>query len=295
MRTKTLWLSFAVTAALLLAGSADAQRAGKKDAAGGACAKEAVGTQGTCEKADVSTDDTGKVGDRGGKRAGFKGGKDFVQGGKGFGKGKGKGFGKGGRGGFGQGLTAEEIVERLMAFDKNKDGKVTKDELPERMQDLIAKGDTNKDGALDKAEIEKLANTLAQDRFAGGFGGFGGRGGFGPKGGFGGFGPKGGRGGPQAALADLNLSDKTKEKAEAVVKAHQETVRKLMDMAHSDLLVKMKDVLSEKEFKTFKEALDRRPPFAGLVGTTSPRSADLEKRIDQLQKSLDDLRKAIKP
>ena len=53
-----------------------------------------------------------------------------------------RGFGgRGGpRGAFPPGLTVDQIVERIMAFDKNKDGKVTKDELPERMQDLIAKG-----------------------------------------------------------------------------------------------------------------------------------------------------------
>src|SRR5262245_56746595 len=65
--------------------------------------------------------------------------------------------------------SVEDIVKRIMAFDKNKDGKVTKDELPERMHDLIARGDTNKDGALDKDEIRKLASTPGGFR-AGGFG-----------------------------------------------------------------------------------------------------------------------------
>src|SRR5262245_51683698 len=55
-------------------------------------------------------------------------------------------------------VSFDDIVERIMAFDKNKDGKVTKDELPERMHDLITRGDTNKDGALDKDEIRKLAS-----------------------------------------------------------------------------------------------------------------------------------------
>src|SRR5438046_7569970 len=57
----------------------------------------------------------------------------------------------------------DDVVERIMSFDKNKDGKVTKDELPERMQDLIARGDTNKDDALDNAEIKKLAADLARN------------------------------------------------------------------------------------------------------------------------------------
>src|SRR5262245_51406085 len=65
-------------------------------------------------------------------------------------------------------VSVDEIVERIMAFDKNKDGKVTRDELPERMHHLIAEGDTNKDGALDRDEIRKLATTLATA--PGGFG-----------------------------------------------------------------------------------------------------------------------------
>jgi cytochrome c peroxidase len=85
--------------------------------------------------------------------------------------------GRGGRGGFGsRGLTVDQVIERVMAYDKNKDGKITKDELPERMQHLIAKGDTNKDGALDKEEIKKLASIFANARS---FRGGGRRGGFG--------------------------------------------------------------------------------------------------------------------
>jgi cytochrome c peroxidase len=79
--------------------------------------------------------------------------------------------GPGGRGGrFPAGLTVEQIVERIMAYDKNQDGKVTRDELPERMQHLIEKGDTNKDGALDKDEIKELATKLAEERPFRGFG-----------------------------------------------------------------------------------------------------------------------------
>src|SRR4051794_12877928 len=57
-------------------------------------------------------------------------------------------------------VTADQIVERILSFDKNSDGKVTADELPERMQHLLALGDVNKDGALDREEIRKLATTL---------------------------------------------------------------------------------------------------------------------------------------
>ena len=71
---------------------------------------------------------------------------------RGFGGGPG-GFGRrdGNRGG------GSDFVERMMANDKNKDGKLTKDELPERMQRMFDNIDTNKDKELDKAELTKTA------------------------------------------------------------------------------------------------------------------------------------------
>jgi hypothetical protein len=82
-------------------------------------------------------------------------------------------------------IAADDLVERLMAYDKNGDGKVTKDELPERMQGLIEQGDRNGDGALDRDEIRRLSER--------GPPGPGGR----PQGGPGGPGGPGGRpGGP---------------------------------------------------------------------------------------------------
>jgi hypothetical protein len=172
-------------------------------------------------------------------------------------------------------IPLEDIVERIMSFDKNKDGKVTKEELPERMHHLIALGDTNKDGALDKEEIKKLVKKLASA--PGRFGGpgdirVGFRVGAGPgpgpittargPGGFGvggavRFGPGPRPGAIEGVVDDLKLSGKKKDQATAAVKAHQENVRKLMDQARAQLLQKMKEILSEEEFKDFKAALDR--------------------------------------
>jgi hypothetical protein len=159
------------------------------------------------------------------------------------------------RPGLGPRPGVDDIVERLLSFDKNKDGKITRDELPERMQDLIAKGDTNKDGALDKEEIKKLAEDLARndtDRGRGRGRGPGGPGGPGAAGGV-----------PlrviERAVEDLKLEGKKKETAGAAVKANQENVRKLTELARADLLLKMEEVLSEEEFKKFKAALERLP------------------------------------
>jgi hypothetical protein len=191
-------------------------------------------------------------------------------------------------------ISVDDIVERIMAMDKNKDGKITRDELPERMQFLVDLGDTNKDGALDRDEIRNLVTKHAGG--AGGFGGGpgglgGGAGGFragpgpgpGPGGGFGkggfsvagsfgrGPGPGFGPGALEGVVDDLKLSSNKKEQALAAVKVHQENVRKLMEQARTELLGKMKEFLSEEELKDFAAALDR--PRGNTVITVGPPDA----------------------
>jgi len=53
----------------------------------------------------------------------------------------------------------DETVQRLMALDRNGDGTLTKDEIPERMQGLFSRIDTNKDGKLTPDEIRASATT----------------------------------------------------------------------------------------------------------------------------------------
>ena len=55
------------------------------------------------------------------------------------------------------GPTPDEIVKELLEFDKNGDGQLSKDELSERMQGLITRGDANQDGILNHDELLKLA------------------------------------------------------------------------------------------------------------------------------------------
>ena len=54
------------------------------------------------------------------------------------------------------GPTADELLAALLTFDKNKDGKLAKAEIPERQQGILDRGDTDKNGVLDAAELRKL-------------------------------------------------------------------------------------------------------------------------------------------
>ncbi len=62
------------------------------------------------------------------------------------------GPGRGPDGGAGPGAG----LDRLMAYDKNSDGKLSKEELPERIQSLIVRADADKDGFASKAELEQM-------------------------------------------------------------------------------------------------------------------------------------------
>ncbi len=56
-----------------------------------------------------------------------------------------------------RGETPHQIAERTFeAFDKNKDKKITPDELPERMKAMVERADADKDGAVTEEELEKL-------------------------------------------------------------------------------------------------------------------------------------------
>jgi cytochrome c peroxidase len=65
--------------------------------------------------------------------------------------------------------SLEAMIERVMSFDANADHRVSRDELPERMQGLIERGDRNADMALDPNEIQSLVNAASSERRIVGF------------------------------------------------------------------------------------------------------------------------------
>jgi Spy/CpxP family protein refolding chaperone len=77
----------------------------------------------------------------------------------------------------------DDLVTRMMAFDKNNDGKLTKEEVTdERLLRLVDRADTDKDGVVTKAELTALASREQLSNAGGGPGGFGPPGGGGPGG-----------------------------------------------------------------------------------------------------------------
>ena len=60
--------------------------------------------------------------------------------------------------------SPQPVIERLMSFDGNTDHRISRDELPERMQGLVARGDKNADAALDSDEIRSLVIAAASER-----------------------------------------------------------------------------------------------------------------------------------
>lgn len=71
----------------------------------------------------------------------------------------GPGFGGGPGGGGGGG---EEMVNRLMEYDTDKNGTLKAEDLPERMRNIVTRADANKDGVVDREEL------LAMSRSEGG-------------------------------------------------------------------------------------------------------------------------------
>jgi Spy/CpxP family protein refolding chaperone len=171
---------------------------------------------------------------------------------------------KGGGGG-----DPKAFVERMMAFDKNKDGKLTKDEITdERLLRLFDKIDTNKDGVVTKEELEAYAAKEMQGgggRGQGGPGGGpGGPGGRGP-GGFGGPGGPGGRFGGPPPIGQV-MPPFVQEMLQI-----SDTQKKQLDELQKEMDAKLDKILTDEQRKQLKEMKERGPGgFGGGPGGFGP-------------------------
>ncbi len=80
--------------------------------------------------------------------------------------------------------SPSDKIDKIMDLDRNGDGRIAKEELPESAQRMLGKADADSDGYLTRDEIEKVADTLPP-LGAMGQGGNGGSGSAGARGRFG--------------------------------------------------------------------------------------------------------------
>ena len=142
------------------------------------------------------------------------------------------------------------VIERLISFDANSDHRISRDELPERMQELVARGDRNADAALDSGEIRALVNAAAsQGRRVS-------------------FRTQPSEGLP-GVIKDLKLPPAKHERALAIMSAYK-LPRTINDSTGSDLYKEMRTLLDDEEYENFVAAaarLARNPQIrTGTIG-----------------------------
>jgi hypothetical protein len=140
------------------------------------------------------------------------------------------------------------MVERLLSFDANADDRIGRDEFPERMADLVGRGDANADGALDPDEIRALVNAMPPERRDAVF-----------------------RAPPAFGLAevvsDLKLPPPTLDKAMEIVRVYT-PFRNVNDATSADLFTAMRAVLNDEDYESFVAGVRRirgRVIVGGLV------------------------------
>ncbi|HEX5109776.1 MAG TPA: hypothetical protein VFV95_15095 [Vicinamibacterales bacterium] len=142
--------------------------------------------------------------------------------------------------------SLETVVDRVMVFDRNHDGRLTKGELLERMQPLVVRGDADGDGVLDNSEIRMLATTrpaaTIPKEFQPGTYGFADQTGLST------------RSHIENSIDDLRLPVDTREQALAVVNSFLDS---LQVSAAATLQKKMAKVLTAEQLAGFKTLLDR--------------------------------------
>ena len=141
----------------------------------------------------------------------------------------------------------DEVVARMMSFDRNHDGRVAADELLDRMQHLVTRGDADGSGSLDGNEIRSLAGDPPTPITPGGF----------PFSGHYAFGDLSGvssRSHIEGAIDDLRLPGSIREQAHAVATTFVDT---LDEAAVVSLLQEMEDVLTLAQLADFTIAVDR--------------------------------------
>lgn len=153
------------------------------------------------------------------------------------------------------------VIDRLASFDANADNLISRDELPERMQGLVARGDRNADGALDSDEIRVLANAASSERTRISI-------------------QRQPSEGLPGVIADLKLAPEKQARALAIVSAHKLPPH-VKEPASSGLYREMSALLDSEEYENFAAAaarLLRGPQFRIIGGTVGGLPAGPQER-----------------
>src|SRR5262245_19115827 len=129
------------------------------------------------------------------------------------------------------------VRARLLSFDADKNLQISRDELPERMKGLIARGDKNANGALDFDEIDALVNAASSERTRISFR------------------PQPFEGLP-GVVSDLKLAPEKQQQALAIVSAHK-PFRNANEPVDRDLYKAMRSLLDDEEYEDFVAAAER--------------------------------------
>jgi hypothetical protein len=149
-----------------------------------------------------------------------------------------------------------DLVTKMMAFDANKDGKLTRAEVTdERLHRLFDRADADKDGTVTKADLTALGEKeYVEARGGPGFGPPGGGPGFGPPGAPGGFMmgfPRPGEILPRMLQQRLQLTAEQRTSLEALQK---------------EVDAKLEKILNDEQRQQLKEMRERGPGGFGPPG-----------------------------
>ena len=179
------------------------------------------------------------------------------------------GGGKGGKGGGKGGGSSDPdaaVARMFETFDKNKDGKLSKDEITdERFLSLFERADADKDGYVTKEELKALFVKEAASQ--GGRGGQGGDKGGNGKDGFSG-GTGGGKGGPGGSGGGMGMGGPPQpgqimpSMIQEMLQLSDDQKAKVADL-QKDVDAKLGKILTTEQQKQLQEMKSRSPGNAG--------------------------------
>jgi hypothetical protein len=144
------------------------------------------------------------------------------------------------------GANADAVVARLMAFERNHDGVLTRAELPERMQNLVGRLEAGATGeAIDAAAVRRIALTPASPTQIAGF--QPGHYGFGDGFNF------DTRLHIDGAIDDLRLAADVRDRAKAIARTVQASGA---DRAKAHLMAAMQEILTPQQMTKFRASLE---------------------------------------